>query len=67
MKEYVKKVFSYQIVLCVFPISIYAVEMDSSYTIKWSNTPRENGCLIPTGSRWNMVDHFYFNGDGHPH
>ena len=38
--------------------------MDSSYTIKWSNTPRENGCLIPTGSRWNMVDHFYFNGDG---
>ena len=59
-----KKVFSYQIVLCVFPISIYAVEMDSSYTIKWSNTPRENGCLIPTGSRWNMVDHFDFNGDG---
>ena len=59
-----KKVFSYQIVLCVFPISIYAVEMDPSYTIKWSNTPRENGCLIPTGSRWNMVDHFYFNGDG---
>ena len=59
-----KKDFSYQIVLCVFPISIYAVEMDSSYTIKWSNTPQENGCLIPTGSRWNMVDHFYFNGDG---
>ena len=38
--------------------------MDPSYTIKWSNTPRENGCLIPTGSRWNMVDHFDFNGDG---
>ena len=48
----------------MFSISVYAVEMDSSYTIKWSNTPRENGCLIPTGSRWNMVDHFYFNGDG---
>jgi len=48
----------------VFSISVYAVEMDSSYTIKWSNTPRENGCLIPTGSRWNMVDHFDFNGDG---
>jgi len=59
-----KKVFSYQIVLCVFPISIYAVEMDPSYTIKWSNTPWEGGGLMPTGSRWIMVDHFDFNGDG---
>ena len=63
-KEHVKKGFSCQIVLCVFSISVYAVEMDLSYTIKWSNTPRENGCLIPTGSRWNMVAHFDFNGDG---
>ena len=63
-KGHVKKGFSYQTVLCVFSISLYAVEMDLSYTIKWSNTLRENGCLIPTGSRWNMVDHFDFNGDG---
>ena len=48
----------------MFPISIYAVEMDPSYTIKWSNTPSEGGGLMPTGSRWNMVDHFDFNGDG---
>ena len=59
-----KKVLAIKLFFYVFSISVYAVEMDSSYTIKWSNTPRENGCLIPTGSRWNMVDHFDFNGDG---
>ena len=59
-----KKVFSYQIVLCVFSISIYAVEMDSSYTINLINTPWKGRVLMPTVSRWNMVDHFDFNGDG---
>ena len=59
-----KKVFSYQIVLCVFSISIYAVEVDSSYTINLSNAPWEGRGLMPTGFRWNMVDHFDFNGDG---
>ena len=38
--------------------------MDPFYTIKWSNTPWEGGGLMPTGSRWNIVDHFDFNGDG---
>ena len=59
-----KKIFSYQIVLCVFSTLAFAVEMDTSYSVKWSNTPWGGGGLIPAGPPWNMVGPFDFDGDG---
>ena len=45
-KTMLKKIFSYQIVLCVFSTLAFAVEMDTSYSVKWSNTPWGGGSLI---------------------
>ena len=59
-----KKIFSYQIVLYVFSTLAFAVEMDTSYSVKWSNTPWGGGGLIPAGPPWNMVGPFDFDGDG---
>ena len=63
-KTMLKKFFSYQIVLCVFSTSAFAVEVDTSYSVKWSNTPWGGGGLIPAGPPWNMVGPFDFDGDG---
>lgn len=63
-KTMLKKIFSYQIVLCVFSTLAFAVEMDTSYSVKWSNTPWGGGGLIPAGPPWNMVGPFDFDGDG---
>ena len=59
-----KKIFSYQIVLYVFSTLAFAVEVDTSYSVKWSNTPWGGGGLIPAGPPWNMVGPFDFDGDG---
>ena len=63
-KTMLKKIFSYQIVLCVFSTLAFAVEMDTSYSVKWTNTPWGGGGLIPAGPPWNMVGPFDFDGDG---
>ena len=63
-KTMLKKIFSYQIVLYVFSTLAFAVEMDTSYSVKWSNTPWGGGGLIPAGPPWNMVGPFDFDGDG---
>ena len=63
-KTMLKKILSYQIVLCVFSTLAFAVEMDTSYSVKWSNTPWGGGGLIPAGPPWNMVGPFDFDGDG---
>ena len=63
-KTMLKKIVSYQIVLCVFSTLAFAVEMDTSYSVKWSNTPWGGGGLIPAGPPWNMVGPFDFDGDG---
>ncbi len=63
-KTMLKKIFSYQIVLCVFSTLAFAVEMDTSYSVKWSNTPWGGGGLIPAGPPWNMVGPFDFDGNG---
>ena len=63
-KTMLKKIFSYQIFLCVFSTLAFAVEMDTSYSVKWSNTPWGGGGLIPAGPPWNMVGPFDFDGDG---
>ena len=63
-KTMLKKIFSYQIVLCLFSTLAFAVEMDTSYSVKWSNTPWGGGGLIPAGPPWNMVGPFDFDGDG---
>ena len=63
-KTMLKKIFSYQIVLYVFSTLAFAVEVDTSYSVKWSNTPWGGGGLIPAGPPWNMVGPFDFDGDG---
>ena len=63
-KTMLKKIFSYQIVLYVLSTSASAVELDTSFSVKWSNTPWGGGGLIPAGPPWNMVGPFDFDGDG---
>ena len=63
-KTMLKKIFSYQIVLCLLSTLAFAVEMDTSFSVKWSNTPWGGGGLIPAGPPWNMVGPFDFDGDG---
>ena len=63
-KTMLKKIFSYQIVLYVFSTLAFSVEVDTSYSVKWSNTPWGGGGLIPAGPPWNMVGPFDFDGDG---
>ena len=54
-KTMLKKIFSYQIVLYVFSTLAFSVEVDTSYSVKWSNTPWGGGGLTPAGPPWNMV------------
>ena len=59
-----KKIIKHQVILYVFCTSVFAVDMDTAYTVKWSNTPWGGGGLIPAGPPWNMVGPFDFDGDG---
>ena len=60
LKEFIK----HQVILYVFCTSVFAVDMDTAYTVKWSNIPWGGGGLIPAGPPWNMVGPFDFDGDG---
>ena len=60
LKEFIK----HQVILYVFYTSVFAVDMDTAYTVKWNNIPWGGGGLIPAGPPWNMVGPFDFDGDG---
>ena len=44
--------------------SVIAVEIDSAYVLRWSDSTWGEGGLIPAGPPWNMVGPYDFDNDG---
>ena len=58
--------YSVFLIISVFNLScLFAIEIDTSYSIKWQNEPWGSGGLIPAGPPWNMVGPYDFDNDGY--
>jgi len=61
------KLYRLTVIILMYCVSIwiYAVDIDSSFTIKWHNDAWGAGGLFPAGPPWNMVGPYDFDNDGY--
>ena len=55
----------YALILLFFSSYLMAIEIDSSYSLKWNNQAWGSGGLFPAGPPWSMVGPYDFDGDGY--
>ena len=53
------------IVVCTGNNSLFGTEIDSSFSVKWSNDSWGSGGLFPAGPPWSMVGPYDFDNDGY--
>ena len=53
------------IIFYFFTTLLLGADIDSSFSVKWKNTPWGSGGLEPAGPPWNMVGPYDFDNDGY--
>jgi hypothetical protein len=53
------------IIFYFFTTLLLGVDIDSSFSVKWKNTPWGSGGLEPAGPPWSMVGPYDFDNDGY--
>ena len=53
------------IIFYFFTTLLLGADIDSSFSVKWKNTPWGRGGLEPAGPPWNMVGPYDFDNDGY--
>ena len=55
-----------RLIILYFPLTLLlAIDIDSSYSVKWQTIPWGSGGLEPAGPPWSMVGPYDFDNDGY--